>query len=207
MRRSALYRSPPPCGEGSGGGGSRDDALNIFQDAVYIGQYIVIPIAQHAISVGLKACGPPPIHLDILRVLTTISFNNQLQRMRYEIRDVWTDANLTTKMTAVCLQAVPQMPPKLAFGLRRYIPHVARQATLRQLNRTIGNCPDALITVSLSVHSASLRPPPLTPPHKGEGNRPSKHPITPPRRRRSRARRRRRPSPIRAPAGCSSGVR
>src|SRR5690242_1979391 len=67
-----------------------------------------------------------------------------------------------------------QMPPQFLLGVGRRLAHVAREALVRRDDRAIPSRPDARLVLRCGIvahHCLPAPPPPLTPPHKGEGNR------------------------------------
>jgi len=91
---------PSPLWGGVGGGGRCDGARNLGKDAVYIGQHLVIPESQHAVTVSLKSFRTFLIYDDILHVLPTVNFNNEFGAMAREIRNVGANANLPPEVSA-----------------------------------------------------------------------------------------------------------
>jgi hypothetical protein len=89
-----------------------------------------------------------------ITVLTTVDFNNDSSFVRGEIRKIWTDGRLASKMRGAGLDA-PKMPPQLSLGVR----HRAAQGS-----RTS----DARIFLSRSLCSHA-RPPTPTPPDRFAG--------------------------------------
>src|SRR4051794_10708121 len=104
--------------------------LNGFQHAVDVGQHLVVPEAQHAITMRLKQRGALKVRTHINRVLASIDLDHQLSFVAYEIRNVSADLNLPTKVTARHRQSKAQMPPKLLLGFSLNAPHRSRKSTL-----------------------------------------------------------------------------
>ena len=106
-------------------------------------------------------------------VLTSIDFNDKPVRVAHKVSDVSADLYLPTKMCARYREPVAQVPPQFAFRFRRRGTHLAGKPPLRRNDRAFALGPDSRLVSRGHVTVLSLRPPPPTPPHKGEGSTPS----------------------------------
>ncbi len=157
---------------GVGGGGRCYCAENVLKHAVNIRQHVVVPIPQHAVAVcfeNLRA-----LFLSCRStVLASIDLDDDACRVTGEIGDVAANSNLATEMRARCRKPVAQVPPELPLGFRRSSAHRLGEAALRRHDRAITLRPDSRLVTCGHVIVSQLRPPPPTPPHKGEGSTPS----------------------------------
>src|SRR5579872_1632983 len=94
--RRALF--PLPLVGRGWGGGREDSTLNHLKHALDIGQHIGVPKSQYAIALRLEKFGPSCIAFRLLRVLSTVDFNDDLQIMAGEIDDVAAKPHLPSKM-------------------------------------------------------------------------------------------------------------
>src|SRR5262245_49368146 len=106
-------------------------------------------------------------------MLATVDLNDDAFGVTGKISNVSADPNLATEVATLHRKTMAQVPPKLPLGFRRCSAHFARELTLWGRLRAILLGPDARLFGCGHVSVTQLRPPPLTPPHKGEGNRPS----------------------------------
>src|SRR3954452_5239991 len=90
-----------------------------------------------------------------------------------KVGDVTANADLAAKMRARRKKTVAQVPPKLALGFGRSRAHRTGEATLRRHDRSIALRPNSRFILRGHLIVSLLRPPPPTPPHKGEGSTPS----------------------------------
>ena len=104
-------------------------------------------------------------------MLTTIDFNDEFGPAADEIDDVAANLNLAPKMSSVQWHTVTQVPPELTFSFGRCSAHFASKRALRRSFGAIPQCPDAWLVVMCRHQRILARPPPPTPPHKGEGRR------------------------------------
>src|SRR6185312_812718 len=109
---------------------SRDDRL---QDAVNIAQHIVVPKAQHQISVGLELRGALRILGDVLGVLTAVQLHDQPSGFAAKIDHVSFDRHLPPEFHSV-KPPVAQSKPKRAFGIRLIAPQSPRRPDTRHHN-------------------------------------------------------------------------
>src|SRR3954454_3990436 len=106
-------------------------------------------------------------------MLTAIDLDDDARRVTGKVSDVTADSNLTAKMRAGGRKAVAQVPPELSFRFRRRRAHRTSEASLRWHDRSIALGPDSRLVLCRHGVALLLRPPPPTPPHKGEGSTPS----------------------------------
>src|SRR3954468_10113925 len=102
--------------------------------------------------------------------MLTIDLDDSARRVTGKVSDVRPNSNLTTEMRAKCRNAVAEMPPEFALSFHRGGTHRTGEATLRWHDRTIALHPDSRLVPGGHVVVPLLRPPPPTPPHKGEGS-------------------------------------
>jgi hypothetical protein len=173
-----------------------DCAENVLKHSVNVGQHVVIPIAQYAVAVCFKNLRSFCIGGRSHSMLTTVDLHDDVLRVTSKIDDVPIDSNLAPKVGTGRRKPVAQMPPEFSFGFGRSGAHLASELALRRRVRSIAIGPGSWLVACGHIAVSLLRPPPLTPPHKGEGNRPSawrrwcvnltNHAETPPRPHRSR---------------------
>jgi len=95
------------------------------------------------------------VRFDILRalfigrrfVLASINLDDNASRVTDKIGDVAADANLAAEMCAGYRDAMAQVPPELALGVRQRSPHRAGEAALWWHDRTIALGPYCWLVV------------------------------------------------------------
>src|SRR5262249_48305552 len=150
-------------------------ALNCLEHTIDIRQHLVIPETNHSITLCFENLRSLRVRGSLFHMLLTIDLDHQLGTMTREINDVATDAHLAPEVGVRDREAMTQMPPKLLLSLGRRLAHGARKDFVRRDERAIASRPDARVFIRFGIadrHCLSARPPPLTPPHKGEGNWP-----------------------------------
>jgi hypothetical protein len=106
-------------------------------------------------------------------VLAAIDLDDNAGRVTGKVSDVTANSNLATKVCAGRKEPVAQVPPELAFRFGRSRAHRTGEAALRRHDGTIALRPNSRFVVRGHLVVSLLRPPPPTPPHKGEGSTPS----------------------------------
>src|SRR5579863_7164302 len=87
----------PLVGRGRGGG-REDSALNQLKHALDIGQHIDVPKSQYAIALRLEKFGSSRVAFHLLRVLSAVDFDDDVQIMAGEIDDVAAKTHLPPKV-------------------------------------------------------------------------------------------------------------
>jgi hypothetical protein len=98
---------------------------NHLKHALDIGQHIIVPETQHAVTHGLQILGPMLVVIRLLRMLTTIQLNNQHGLRTDEIDDVTAYFVLPSELPSRQV-AVAQVSPQQLFHIRHRTTQSAR---------------------------------------------------------------------------------
>ena len=100
-------------GRGWGGVRYAQRCLDGRPDSVWIAEHLMIPKADHAISLTLDNSGAP--NVERVAMLAAIDFNPELRTVADKIYDEVSDRRLSAKM--VLGKAFAQQTPELSFGV------------------------------------------------------------------------------------------
>ena len=123
--------NPPPTPSLAGGGlgfvaGEGDFFGDAGQDAVGVGEDVVVPEAEHAVAVGLDLARPVVIGRAV-GMLAAVEFDRDPQRAASEVDDVASDGKLARELRRAKL-AGAQARPQASFRIRHVPPQLACNA-------------------------------------------------------------------------------
>jgi len=76
---------------------------DIFHHAIQISHDIIVPIAKNAKTFGLQICRALSVRLLLIRMMTTIEFDDDQSLRATKIHNIWTDRMLPSEFQALKL--------------------------------------------------------------------------------------------------------
>src|SRR4051794_19864936 len=106
--------------------------MDALHDPFDVAQHLVVPEAQHAITLLLQIVRSLHVVFDVigLAVLTTIQFDHDAQLVAGEVRKVWTNGGLPAKKSVIYSET-SQVLPEFSLGICHVSPQLAGACNAR----------------------------------------------------------------------------